>query len=45
MHGMEWSLVLTAHVKARLDSLRDQAFGRVACYLDLLGSGRVTVEV
>ncbi len=36
MHGMGWSLVLTGEVKAWLDSLDDEAFGRVACYLDLL---------
>lgn len=42
MHGMGWSLVLSAHVKAWLDGLDEEAFGRVACYLDLLaerGSG------
>jgi hypothetical protein len=37
MHGMEWSLVLTREVKAWLDGLGDEAFGEVACYLDLLG--------
>ncbi len=36
MHGMGWSLVLSGEVKAWLDSLDDEAFGRVACYLDLL---------
>jgi hypothetical protein len=36
MHGMGWSLVLTAQVKGWLDRLDDEAFGRVACYLDLL---------
>ncbi len=36
MHGMEWSLVLTAHVKAWLDRLHDETFGQIACYLDLL---------
>lgn len=36
MHGMAWSLVLTGEVKAWLDGLDDEAFGRVACYLDLL---------
>ncbi len=37
MHGMGWSLVLTREVNAWLDRLDDEAFGRVACYLDLLG--------
>jgi hypothetical protein len=43
MHGMEWSLVLSGEVKAWLDGLDDEAFGRVACYLDLLceGDGRL----
>src|SRR6266511_420306 len=36
MRGMGWPLVLTGEVKAWLDSLDDEAFGRVACYLDLL---------
>ncbi len=36
MHGMGWSLVVSAQVKAWLDGLDDEAFGRVACYLDLL---------
>jgi hypothetical protein len=36
MYGMGWSLVLSAQVKAWLDGLDDEAFGRVACYLDLL---------
>jgi hypothetical protein len=36
MYGMGWSLVLTAQVKTWLDGLDDEAFGRVACYLDLL---------
>ncbi len=36
MHGMGWSLVLTGEVNAWLDGLDDEAFGRVACYLDLL---------
>ncbi len=35
--GMEWSLLLSAQVKAWLDRLDDESFGRVACYLDLLG--------
>jgi len=42
MHGMRWSLLLTAHVKAWVDELDDERFGRVAYYLDLLaerGSG------
>jgi hypothetical protein len=43
MHGMEWPLVLSREVKAWLDGLDDEAFGRVACYLDLLceGDGRL----
>ncbi len=43
MYGMGWSLVLTGEVKAWLDGLDDEAFGRVACYLDLLceGDGRL----
>lgn len=36
MHGMEWSLVLAGEVNAWLEGLDDEAFGRVACYLDLL---------
>jgi hypothetical protein len=36
MPGMGWSLLLSAQVKAWLDGLDDEAFGRVACYLDLL---------
>jgi hypothetical protein len=36
MRGMGWSLVLSGEVKAWLDGLDDEAFGRVACYLDLL---------
>jgi hypothetical protein len=36
MYGMGCSLVLTGEVKAWLDGLDDAAFGRVACYLDLL---------
>ena len=37
MNGMRWSLVLSGEVNAWLDRLDDEAFGRVACYLDLLG--------
>jgi hypothetical protein len=37
MHGMGWLLVLSGEVKAWLDGLDDEGFGRVACYLDLLG--------
>jgi hypothetical protein len=33
---MGWSLVLSPQVKAWLDRLDDKAFGRIACYLDLL---------
>jgi hypothetical protein len=36
MYGMGWSLLLSGEVKAWLDGLDDEAFGRVACYLDLL---------
>ncbi len=44
MHGMGWSLVLTGEVKAWLDGLDDDAFGRVACHLDLLGERGVRLS-
>jgi hypothetical protein len=34
---MGWSLLLSGEVNAWLDRLDDEAFGRIAWYLDLLG--------